>query len=160
MTEENNNPVVGKALYLELRNSPESGQETTYQIILTPEALLPSGRAVAPVTYRRQIGKYSPRSTWKSVGSSYVSAREDDGKFKLLSKEDALASVHDRISYAYSLLKRFTSPGSTWTMLAPIAVEVTASDFEDIRYSKTPYKIIARINRSRNALGFPEIITK
>jgi hypothetical protein len=40
----------------------------------------------------------------------------------------------------------------------PIVVEVTNEDLEAARLSKTPYKVIGRVLKSRAALGFPKEI--
>jgi hypothetical protein len=51
-------------------------------------------------------------------------------------------------SYGYKLYK------------SPILVEVAQEDLEQIRLSKTPYKILGRITRVRRTLGFGELIVE
>jgi hypothetical protein len=76
-------------------------------------------------------------------------------KLVALGREHALATVADRISYTDSLFNQLVTSG--WTVYKqPIVVEVTQDDLEDIRLSKTPYKILGRITRCRRALNFGE----
>lgn len=42
----------------------------------------------------------------------------------------------------------------------PIVVEVTPEDLEEIRKSKTPYKVLGRVWKSRKFLGFPDDIIR
>lgn len=145
--------VVGKALYLEFRRGTE-----TNQVIITPEAVNASGKYVPISTYRRRITKANPRSTWKQMSTAFRSETDlTTGQLVQLGKEHALSTVRDRISYADSLFAQLINSG--WQLYKePIAVEVTFDDLEDIRMSKTPYKILGRITRCRRTLNFGEAL--
>ena len=142
--------VVGKALYLELRRG-----DYTNQIIITPEGLTASGKYVPTTTYRRRISALSPRKTWKHVSSVYATERNIDGTLYALDRDHALATVADRLSHTNSLFTQLIA-GNWKVYKQPIVVEVTKDDLEDVRMGKTPYKILARITRSRRKLGFAE----
>lgn len=143
--------VVGKALYLEFRRGDE-----TNQVIITPEAVNASGKYVPITTYRRRISKANPRKTWKQMSTAFRSETDmTTGHLVQLGKEHALSTVRDRVSYTDSLFNQLIVHG--WTLhKQPIAVEVTMEDLEDIRLSKTPYKILGRITRCRRTLSFGE----
>lgn len=146
----NSPTIVGKALYLELRR-----ENYTNQIIITPEGLTPTGAYVPMTTYRRRISDISPRKTWKQMSSMFYSVPDEASKIPQLGEEHALATFADRMSYNKNLFEQLVN--GHWTIFkTPITVEVTAEDLEDVRSSKTPYKILARITRSRRKLGFPE----
>jgi hypothetical protein len=145
-----NTAVVGKALYLEMRN----GAYTT-QIIFTPEGTTLSGKAVPMTCYRRKIASTAPRKSWKQFSSSAMSDRDITGTFTQLSTEHALSTVRDRISFTDSLFNQLIGQG--WTIhKQPITVEVTPEDLDDVRMGKTPYKILGRITRCRRTLNFGE----
>ena len=143
--------VVGKALYLEFRRAGE-----TNQVIITPEAINAAGKYVPITTYRRRISSANPRKTWKQMSTVFRSEIDPaTNKLVALGREHALATVADRISYTDSLFNQLVTSG--WTVYKqPIVVEVTQDDLEDIRLSKTPYKILGRITRCRRALNFGE----
>jgi hypothetical protein len=143
--------VVGKALYLEFRHGG-----STNQVIITPEAINASGKYVPITTYRRRISSSSPRKTWKQMSTVFRSEIDPmTNKLVALGKEHALATVADRISYTDNLFNQLVTSG--WQLYKqPIVVEVTQEDLEDIRLSKTPYKILGRITRCRRALNFGE----
>lgn len=143
--------VVGKALYLEFRRAGE-----TNQVIITPEAINAAGKYVPITTYRRRISSSNPRKTWKQMSTVFRSEIDPStNKLVALGREHALATVADRISYTDNLFNQLVTSG--WSVYKqPIVVEVTQDDLEDIRLSKTPYKILGRITRCRRALNFGE----
>ena len=142
--------VIGKALYLELRNG-----ETTTQLILTPEGLNSSNKLVPLTLYRRRISRIQPRKGWKQI-SSYASPEMDaSGKIAQYSLEQAQLVVKDKLSFTDSIFNQLIMQG--WTLFKqPIVVEVTPEDMDEVRLGKTPYKILGRITRCRRTLGFGE----
>jgi hypothetical protein len=146
-----NTLIAGKALYLEFRHGPN-----TQQVILTPEGLTASGKAVPMTCYRRKINAVNPRKTWKQVSSSISSEKDAlTGAFTQISKEHALLASHNILSFTDSLFNQLITQG--WKLyMQPIVVEVTKEDLDDVRMSKTPYKILGRITRCRRTLKFGE----
>jgi hypothetical protein len=144
--------VVGKALYLELRNSG-----STYQMIITPDGVSSSGRAVPAMVYRRQISEAKPRKAWRTQSfpalplnafGTYDPQDMDTAKSVSGTRiNDALGIPFNRLqAYGYTMYK------------TPIFVEVSAEDIETIRLCKTPYKVLGRITRVRKTLGFGEAL--
>jgi len=144
--------VVGKALYLELRNG-----NNTNQIIVMPEGVAANGSYVPTVTYRRRISANTPRKTWRVTSSLFRSERNPDGQLIPLGREHALSTVADRLGYSKSLFDQLTAGGYK-IFKQPITVEVTKDDLVDAYNCKTPYKVLARIIRSRRALNFGEAL--
>ena len=146
----NNQAVVGKALYMEFRKGG-----MTQQVIFTPEGVSRSGKYVPITTYRRRISESTPRKVWRQMSTLFKSETNPDNSLVQLGKEHALSTVRDRVSYTDGLFNQLIDRG--WSLYKqPIAIEVTPDDLEDVRDSKTPYKIIARITRSRRHLSFGE----
>lgn len=143
------NQIAGKAMYLEFRNGPQ-----TYQVIVTPDGLTKEGRYVPATMYRRQISAAKPRKIWKPQTLPGISLDTFGAFVKMTDAENA--EKHE---------KRFTYALPTFSRLAdyayrlyktPIFVEVAVEDMDDIRASRTPYKILGRITRVRRTLGFGE----
>lgn len=143
--------VVGKALYLELRNGTQ-----TYQMLLTPDGVSSTGRAVPSTLYRRQISKSKPRRAWKTYSLPALPLNSF-GIYETQSLDDAIQSANDRITYISTTINQLNSY-SYKLYKSPILVEVAQEDLESIRLSKTPYKILGRITRVRRTLGFGELI--
>lgn len=145
------NKVVGKALYVEFRNGTQ-----TYQMLLTPDGVSSSGRAVPSTMYRRQISKSKPRRAWKTYSLPALPLNAF-GAYETQSLDDAAQSANSRIDYMTTTLSQLNSYGYK-LYKNPILVEVAQEDLESIRLSKTPYKILGRITRVRRTLGFGEFI--
>lgn len=148
-----NTLIAGKALYLEFRNGPQ-----TQQVILTPEGLTAANKAVPMTCYRRKISAVNPRKTWKQVSSS-ISSEKDlmTGAFVQVSREHALVVAPNILNFTDSLFNQLIQHG--WTLYKqPIVVEVTKEDLDDVRMSKTPYKILGRVTRCRRILNFGEAL--
>jgi len=143
--------VVGKALYVELRNSNQ-----TYQMLLTPDGVSSNGRAVPSTLYRRQISKLKPRRAWKTFSLPALPLNSF-GAYETQSRDDALQAADTRLSHMATTLNQLNSYGYK-LYKNPILVEVAQEDLESIRLSKTPYKILGRITRVRRTLGFGEFI--
>ena len=145
--------VIGKSLYLEMRNS---GQ--TYQILITPDGVGENGRAVPPMVYRRQISRVTPRRAWKVYSLSALPLNAF-GTYDQVTKELATLGAGQRMTNTASIFKQLDGYGYK-VYKQPLVIEVSQADLEEIRYSKTPYKILGRITRVRKTLGFGELIAE
>ena len=141
--------VVGKALYMEFRSSNQ-----TYQMIITPDGLTLEGRNIPATVYRRQISSSRPRRAWKTLAFPKL-PQDPSGVFNMLNVDAAKEQATSRAGYLESNIQRLHANGFTLFM-KPIIVEVSQADLDDIRYAKTPYKILGRITRARKVLGFGE----
>jgi hypothetical protein len=142
--------VIGKALYLEMRNGLH-----TMQLVMTPEGLTTSNKLVPMTVYRRRISKVQPRKTWKQISAHTAPEMNASGQIAQYSLEQAQLVAKDKLSFTDSIFNQLVMQG--WTLFKqPIAVEVTPEDMDDVRLGKTPYKILGRITRCRRTLGFGE----
>jgi len=146
--------VIGKALYMELRTPTNQ----TYQMLLTPDGVSSNGRAVPATMYRRQISKIKPRRAWKTYSLPALPINSF-GVYETQSKDDAMQAAVQRLNYMATTLSQLNSY-SYKLYKSPILVEVAQEDLEQIRLSKTPYKILGRITRVRRTLGFGELIVE
>lgn len=141
--------VVGKALYVEFR-----ADTSTYQMIVTPDAITSDGRSIPSTVYRRQISEARPRRAWKTYSLPRL-PQDATGTFTNLPVQEAKEQATSRVTYLESSLTRLKNLGYTLYM-KPIIVEVSQADLSDIRQAKTPYKVLGRITRARKVLGFSE----
>jgi hypothetical protein len=144
--------VIGKALYLEMRNGLH-----TMQLIMTPEGFNTTNKLVPMTIYRRRISKVQPRKTWKQISAHTAPECDASGKIAQYSLEQATLVVKDKLSFTDSIFNQLVMQG--WSLHGkPIVVEVTPEDMDDVRMGKTPYKILGRITRCRRVLGFGEAL--
>jgi hypothetical protein len=145
--------VIGKSLYVEMRNT--SG---TYQMLITPDGVGENGRAVPPMVYRRQISRLTPRRAWK-VYSLATLPLNAFGAYDQVTRQLATIGAGQRMTQVESIFKQLSTYGYK-VHKQPLVIEVSQADLEEIRYSKTPYKILGRITRVRKTLGFGELIAE
>lgn len=136
-----NSAPVARAVYLEAVKSP-----ATTQILIMPEGLTSSHVTVPMTIYRRRISALAPRKTWKQIAATATTT-----------STAASPSVGSEaiLHFAEPLFNGLAVNG--WKLYkAPIVVEVTPEDLEEARMSKTPYRVLGRVWKSRKALGFPK----
>lgn len=143
--------VVGKALYVEMRNNA-----STYQMLITPDGVSENGRAVPAMMYRRQISKLSPRRGWKTYSLPTLPLNAFGG-YEQVTKDLASPQAIERLSHLEITFRQLASYNYK-VYKQPIVVEVSQADLEEVRYSKTPYKVLGRITRVRKTLGFGETL--
>ena len=153
--EDTTTKVFGKALYLELE---QAGSSSVLQILLTPDMKSPSGVHVPLTLYRRRLTPSKPRATWNAY-STYDKPKTDvDGNFELFtSKSDAMVVAKQRVTFADKLFSQIIDHGYTLRK-SPIVVEIGIDDLDDLCAHKTPYKILARVTRTRKVLGFADAL--
>ena len=137
---------AGYALYLELEKGP-----AVTQILVMPEGMSSSHNIVPTTLYRRRLTPISPRKTWKSAQSPHAYVN-----LKAATPDISTASAADYIlNFA---MNYFSSLGDNgWKLRKQaIVIEVTAEDLEDSRMSRTPYKALGRVWKTRKKLGFPK----
>jgi hypothetical protein len=149
MTTPNTTAVVGKALYLELRNG-----NYTNQVFLTPEGISASGKYVPLATYRRRVSSFTPRKAWTQTCSMLKSEVDPlTNQLVQLTPEHASATAPDRLKHMTNLLNQLIDGGYT-VYRQPLAVEITPKDLDDVYKGKVPYSAMHRVSQSRLAAGF------
>jgi hypothetical protein len=153
--EDTTTKVYGKALYLELE---QAGNTSVLQLLLTPDMQSPNGSHVPLTLYRRRLTPSKPRTTWNAYSTYDKPKLDADGKFEVIAyKHDAMKIAKERLTFGDKLFSQIIDHGYTLRK-SPIVVEVGIDDLDDICAHKTPYKILARITRSRKVLGFADAL--
>lgn len=150
MTQDATDPVAGRAVYLEF----VKGSMTT-QLLLMPQGEASSHRVVPMTLFRRRVSHIQPRKTWRMTSAHNLAATLIARSTEL----DATQVSRDLLLFIDPVMKALTT--NNWEMYKdPIVVEVTASDLEQARLGKTPYKVIGRVLKVRKALGFPKDVVR
>jgi hypothetical protein len=140
--------VQGVAVYAEFRRAG-----STTMVLITPDGYRTDGAPVAAAVMRRVISRHTPRRQWRTSSLSWQEINRRDA-MPLADQEQCDQFADARMAWCRSLFDGLINGG--WQMVAkPILVEVTKADLDLIAYSKTPTKVIYRINQSRTALGYP-----
>lgn len=135
--------LVGHAVYMEFRLNSDH----TFQMVVTPQYSVTTATGltsdVLPVTYRRQLSTTHPKRTWRISSSRAVAF---DGP--MLDMAGRCESFND------TLLRL---AARDWKLVAaPVVVECSEHDINDIRLAKTPYKLFNRIWKARaKSPGYP-----
>jgi hypothetical protein len=120
-----------------------------------PEYVTPAFTVPASV-YQRRMSSIHPRATWRHASSNSITgkvlARPDVAILVASSQQLAVANTVAEFTARQAL-----AFANSWELFkSPIVVEVTAADIEDVRISRTPYKVLGRVWKSRKKLGFPD----
>ena len=135
----------GKGVYLEFIH-----KGVTTQVMIMPEGNSSSHSMVPMTIYRRRVSALAPRKTWRTMTAHYKVA-----DLRAHGVTDPAEIVTKTLGFALPLFRTLQANGYT-LYRTPIVVDVTSEDLEHVRQSKTPYKALGRVWKTRKALGWPE----
>jgi hypothetical protein len=139
--------VQGIALYAEFRKPG-----AMMQIIITPDGYAADGKEVPASLWRRVTTPLTPKKQWRSSNLSWKAITDLNGEQLANAMKDTFTET--RLSFASQLFDGIKNGG--WEITKePILIETSKKDLEDVRQSKTPNKMLYRINQTKTALGFP-----
>jgi hypothetical protein len=139
--------VQGIALYAEFRKPG-----AMMQILITPDGYANDGKEVPASLYRRVTTPLTPKKQWRSSGLSWRAVSELNGE--ALANDNKEKFVETRMSFATQLFDGIKTGG--WILTnETLFIETSKKDLDDVKLSKTPNKMLYRINQTRTALGFP-----
>lgn len=139
--------VQGVAVYAEFARNG-----ATTQVIVTPDGYSSNGNVVPATIVRRTVSEHTPKKQWRfsrlTNGDSHLESFVSSGD------EYKTRYADERLRYASNLFHQLLV--GDWALVKkPILLEVSKIDLDSIALSKTPTKMIYRINQSRSALDFP-----
>lgn len=144
---DNSKDVQGIALYAEFRKPG-----AMMQIIITPDGYANDGREVAASLYRRVTTPQTPKKQWRNSSLSWRAITDLNGQ--PLEDGQREQFTETRMSFASQLFDGIKNGG--WILTKePLFIETSKKDLDDVKMSKTPNKLMYRINQTRDALGFP-----
>lgn len=144
---DNTKDVQGITLYAEFRKPG-----AMMQMFITPDGYANDGSEVPASLFRRVTTPTSPKKQWRNSNLSSHAVRALNGE--PLPNERKEEFAEQRLSFATQLFDSLRSGG--WTLMKePLLIETSKKDLDDIKSSKTPNKLLYRINQTRDAQGFP-----
>lgn len=157
--------TYAKAVYLEFYREKGEKQASTFQVIMYPDyADTESGvQYVKHGYFHRQLTEATPKRPWSKVTIHGLPTRStfvDQSGETVLSPVtvEENAKIHDTLDNVMDSLWRQLERAEFKLRNRPFTIEVSNVDMEEIAKGKTPYAIIRRITRSREALKFPEAL--
>lgn len=138
--------VQGIALYAEFRKPG-----AMMQILITPDGYANDGKEVPASLYRRVTTPLTPKKQWRSSNLSWRAVADLNGE--ALADDNKNSFVENRMSFAIQLFDGIKNGG--WILTnETLFIETSKKDLDDVKSSKTPNKMLYRINQTRTALGF------
>jgi len=139
--------VQGIALYAEFRKPG-----AMMQIIITPDGYAADGKEVPASLWRRVTTPLTPKKQWRNSALSWRAISDLNGEQLANAMKETF--TENRMSFATQLFDGIKNGG--WEITKePILIETSKKDLEDVKQSKTPNKMLYRINQTKTALGFP-----
>jgi hypothetical protein len=138
--------VQGTALYVEFKNE----YHQIFQMFITPDGWNELGNFSIARAYYRRLSASQPKKQWKVQAlqrtlvdpvSGFTSEEHREARI------ETLAWLMKRVSISSTIVGK------------PFFVEVSQKDLTDVTNSKTPTKVVHRINQTRTALSYPEMFT-
>jgi hypothetical protein len=146
--------VQGYGLYLEYEKPSAYGM-AVQQVLVAPDGLLPDGTVVTMRIFRRRMNPGEGKKQWSNT-KAYDGLRVDalTGDVAPIADDEWEKRATLRLDYAQSLFDSIASQG--WALRnRPLSFEVSQIDLQDIQDSKTPYKLMYRMQQCRLKAGFP-----
>lgn len=133
-------PVQGFALYIEIAEPNK-----TQQVLFIPTGYDSSGRLVKERYFYREISSGYSKALWRLVVVPEINPEIEGTRQAVYEKFGVIMTWLgiSRDEHDYSLVGK------------PLFVEVSRLDYDDIINSKTPTKLIYRVNQSRIGAGYP-----
>jgi hypothetical protein len=142
-------PIQGVSVYAEFS---KPGYRT--EIFITPDGFSAEGNLVPAKIFSRITTKEKPKKVWQQYT---VQLAEDLAKVgeTLLDTSNRETYVDKRLTHLENVFVGLVA--NEWQLVKePVLIETSKNDLSELAESKTPTKIIYRINQSRKALGFPD----
>lgn len=146
--------VQGFALYLEFQK-PESSDNRTAQILVIPTGYDENDKLVGQRILWRVVSNVEPKKQWRSIHS--MSANQTKELAENLDVNNVMKSSWGS-NWIVSPFQWTKSSG--YSPKKAVYIEVSKKDYTDLGNSKTPTKLIYRMNQIRSASGLAEIGVK
>lgn len=148
--------IQGYALYTEVGREDKS---SLVQVFITPDGYTDSGQFVPARLYFRQLHSFAPKRQWKTASINHDEVRDLIESGKTLDPEQAKEFAAKRLGDSFQRLFTPLINGVGWKLVhKPIVVQVSQVDMRDIAMTKTPSKIVYRIQQVKKGIDFPEAL--
>jgi hypothetical protein len=151
--------IQGFSLYVEYQKSVSSDDTRYVQVLVIPTGYDESGNLVPQSVMWRVVSNSAPKKQWKLLHS--VSTHTSSGSFDEFAKDLSRGNMMNRLWESRWVLQPFTwAKSNSYSLVKSVILETSKKDMTDVRASKTPTKLIYRLNQSRTAVGLSDIGVK
>lgn len=142
-------PIQGVSVYAEFS---KPGYRT--EIFITPDGFSAEGKLVPAKIFSRITSADKPKKVWQQYTVQLVEDMAKVGE-TLLDPANKESYVEKRLAHLENVFVGLVA--NEWQLVKePVLIETSKNDLSELAESKTPVKIVYRINQSRKALGFPD----
>lgn len=161
--EHNRDKVAGFAVYVEFRGQGADSDVFSQTLLISELASPTTGQVQGVMMQARLISTTQPARSWRTQispehevkGTSSATNRLVRGTTNVTQSLMDATKNFEKVAMYFDAM----SMGS-WLLVGVLALEVSDSDAASIFEARTPRGLIDRLNRQRDASGFPALPTK
>jgi hypothetical protein len=159
--------VQGYSVYAELGREDKL---SLVQFFITPDGYTEVGQFVPARLYYRQLHSHAPKRQWR------ITTINESNAMSLIESGSSISAIYPAKSREEFVIERLQgnfrsivqrlimgsgSGGSAnWKLIYnPIVVEVSNKDMRDVALSRTPTKVVYRIQQAKKGMKYPEALT-
>lgn len=151
--------IQGFSLYVEYQKSVSSDDTRYVQVLVIPTGYDESGNLVPQSVMWRVVSNSAPKKQWRLLHA--VSTHTGSGSYEDFAKDISRGNLISKLWESRWVIQPFTwAKDNSYTLVKSVILETSKKDMTDVRASKTPTKLIYRLNQSRTAVGLSDIGVK
>lgn len=151
--------IQGFSLYVEYQKGSSTVDTRYVQVLVIPTGYDESGNLVPQSVMWRVVSNSAPKKQWKLLHS--VSNNVSSGSYTDFAKDISRGNLMNQLWRSNWIIQPFTwAKENSYTLVKSVILETSKKDMTDVRASKTPTKLIYRLNQSRTAVGLSDIGVK
>jgi hypothetical protein len=157
--------VQGYSMYAELGREDKL---SLVQFFITPDGYTETGQFVPARLYYRQLHSHAPKRQWR------ITTINEANAMSLIEAGSSISAIYPKTREEFvierlqgnfrGIIQRIIGSGSgssaNWKLIYnPIVVEVSNKDMRDVALSRTPTKVVYRIQQAKKGMKYPEALT-
>ena len=148
----------------------EPGREdklSLVQFFITPDGYTETGQFIPARLYYRQLHSHAPKRQWRittinelDVMSLVESGSSMSSIYPKTREEFVIERLQGNFRNIVQRLIMGSGSSANWKLIYnPIVVEVSNKDMRDVALSRTPTKVVYRIQQAKKGMKYPEALT-
>jgi hypothetical protein len=156
--------VQGYSVYAELGREDKL---SLVQFFITPDGYTEVGQFVPARLYYRQLHSHAPKRQWRittinelDVMSLVESGSSMSSIYPKTKDEFVIERLQGNFRNIVQRLIMGSGGSANWKLIYnPLVVEVSNKDMRDVALSRTPTKVVYRIQQAKKGMKYPEALT-
>jgi hypothetical protein len=156
--------VQGYSVYAELGREDKL---SLVQFFITPDGYTETGQFIPARLYYRQLHSHAPKRQWRittinelDVMSLVESGSSMSSIYPKTREEFVIERLQGNFRNIVQRLIMGSGGSANWKLIYnPIVVEVSNKDMRDVALSRTPTKVVYRIQQAKKGMKYPEALT-